>query len=154
MRHKPIKVDWDELEVAFNNQDGELVYYLDLVTGHVVLEGEDDLDDENGYYDARAASIAPKDDDTRAYIAPLQMQQKLEWMRAFLDENEATDAEAVGKLREAMGTEDPAAAIIATLREQDEIRDRWYLYRAESLHKLIQSWLDERGVRATTPPPW
>lgn len=154
MRDKPIKVDWDELEVAFNNQDEELVYYLDLVTGHVVLEGEDDLDGEDGYYDARAASTAPKDDDTRAYIAPLQMQRKLEWMRAFLDENEATHAEAVGKFREAMAAEDPAAAISATLREQDDIRDRWYLYRAESLHALIQSWLDERGVQTSTPPPW
>jgi len=154
MRDKPIKVDWDELEVAFNNQNEELVYYLDLITGHVVLDGEDDFDDEEGYYDARVASTAPKDDDTRAYIAPLQTQRKLEWMRSFLAENEATDAEAVGKLREAMVAEDPAAAISATLRDQDEIRDRWYLFRAECLHELIQSWLDERGVHASTPPPW
>jgi len=92
MRHKPIKVDWDELEDAFNNQNEELVYYLDLITGHVVLDGEGeegDFDEENGYYDPQAASTASEDDDTRAYVAPLDTQHKLEWMDAFLTENEA-----------------------------------------------------------------
>ena len=36
---KPLKIDWDALEEAFNSQSEELIYYLDLVTGHVVLEG-------------------------------------------------------------------------------------------------------------------
>ena len=35
MKHKPIRLDWDELEVAFTNHDEEIVYYLDLVTGNV-----------------------------------------------------------------------------------------------------------------------
>jgi len=157
MRHKPIKVDWDELEDAFNNQNEELVYYLDLITGHVVLDGEGeegDFDEENGYYDPQAASTAPEDDDTRAYVAPLDTQHKLEWMDAFLTENEAAHADAVGKLRVATSAEAPTAAISAILREHDEIRERWYLYRAERLRDRIKSWLDEHGVQPSAPPPW
>jgi hypothetical protein len=37
MKGKPIKIDWDELESAFNNRNDELIYYLDLVTGQVIL---------------------------------------------------------------------------------------------------------------------
>ena len=36
MKRKAIKIDWDELESAFDNKNEELVYYLDRVTGQVV----------------------------------------------------------------------------------------------------------------------
>ena len=52
MKHKPIRLDWDELEVAFTNHDEEIVYYLDLVTGKVIIDGEgedDDFDDEDDF---------------------------------------------------------------------------------------------------------
>ena len=39
MKRKPIRVDWEELEAAFDSGNEELVYYLDSVTGHVLLEG-------------------------------------------------------------------------------------------------------------------
>ena len=39
MKRKPIRVNWDDLEAAFDNPNEELAYYLDLVNGHVVLEG-------------------------------------------------------------------------------------------------------------------
>ena len=40
MQRKPIKVDWDALEEAFDSRDPEVAYYLDRITGHVVLDGE------------------------------------------------------------------------------------------------------------------
>jgi hypothetical protein len=40
MKRKPIKIDWDELESAFDSKQEDLIYYLDLVTGQVILEGE------------------------------------------------------------------------------------------------------------------
>ena len=40
MKRKPIQIDWDELETAFENRNEDLTYYLDLVTGQVILEGE------------------------------------------------------------------------------------------------------------------
>ena len=35
MKRKPIKIDWDELESAFDSKQEDLIYYLDLVTGHM-----------------------------------------------------------------------------------------------------------------------
>jgi hypothetical protein len=158
MKHKPIRIDWDELEVAFNNQNEELVYYLDLVTGHVVLEGEgeeDAFDDEDQHYNQAAAAAPPRDDTTRAYVDPLDTQRKLEWMRDFLSEAEGVSTEAIAELTVALDDDDdPTAAIIAVLREHADARDRWYLYRAEQLRELMVTWLDERGITVIDPPPW
>jgi len=159
MKHKPIRVDWDELEVAFNNQNEELVYVLDLITGHVELEGEgeeDAFEDGDDHYDRRgsAATTRPRDDSTRARIAPLNTENKLEWMQRFLDESGDLSTEAREQLGEAMGAEEPAGAISAVLRRHDDVRDRWYLYRAEQLRLRMKRWLDERGVVAIDPPPW
>ena len=86
MKHKPIRVDWDELEVAFNNRNEEIVYYLDLVTGHVVLEGEgeeDDFDDADEFH--RPSTPPSGAESTRGYIRPVDHTRKLEWMGGFLE---------------------------------------------------------------------
>lgn len=36
MKHKPLQIDWDELEAAFENRNEDLTYYVDLVTGQVI----------------------------------------------------------------------------------------------------------------------
>jgi len=53
MKRKPIKIDWEELEDAFNSPPEEISSYLDGISGHVALEGEgeeDDLEDEYAIY--------------------------------------------------------------------------------------------------------
>ena len=40
------------------------------------------------------------------------------------------------------------------LRDSPQSKDRWYLYRAERLHELIDEWLEQNAVIATDPPPW
>ena len=44
MKNKPIRIDWEELESAFDSGNEEILYYLDLITGQVKLEGEGDTD--------------------------------------------------------------------------------------------------------------
>ncbi len=67
MKRKPIRIDWEELEDAFNSPPEEITSYLDGISGHVILEGEgeeDDLEDEN------PASASPRNDPTRISIRP------------------------------------------------------------------------------------
>ena len=160
MKRKPIRVDWDELEVAFNNPNEELVYYLDLVTGHVVLEGEgeqDDFDDEHDYQHASARPrepAAPRDDATRAYVEPVSMELKLGWMQKFLADTEDLEDEAAGRLREAVDAEDPAQALAQVLREHAEARDRWYLFRSDRLHEVMDEWLKGHDAEPTNAAPW
>ena len=82
MKRKPIRVNWDELEAAFDNQSSDLVYYLDLVTGHVILDGEGE--DPGDADDPAWTGGESADDGTRAYVEPLATETKVEWIRRYV----------------------------------------------------------------------
>ena len=153
---KPIKLDWDQLEEAFNNKNDELVYYLDMVTGHVHLDGEDeDTDDEEAFDTRPPAPGQPRrtDDPTRRYIEPPSTALKVEWLAAFVDSGEF-DAEIATGLREAMVGDDPGPAIRKVLNANPEVRDSWYVYRSDRIRAMVGPWLEKSGITATNPPPW
>lgn len=150
MKAKPIRIDWDALEEAFNELRADLVSYLDLVTGHVVLEGEgelDDLDDED------YSPAAPEDDATRCYVRPPDTAQKIEWLGEFLA-REGVETGVASELDRATTAEEPAAEIREILNRNPEVRDAWYRYRTERIQSLIDEWLQSNGVNFTDPPPW
>jgi len=156
MKRKPIRIDWEKLEDAFSNKNEDLVYYLDLITGHVELDGEDEDDDDvdTAIYD-RNATPAATDDATRAYIEPIDNRLKLGWMRTFLDDNPATlDDDVVESLRTAMGEDDAPTALSVVLNDHVEVRDAWYRYRADRQHDMIDDWLVELEVDVVDPAPW
>jgi len=158
MKRKPIRINWDDLEAAFDNPNQELVYYLDLVNGHVVLEGEGeqrDDDDDADDYTAEVAAQAPNQADaTRVYIAPLKTETKIEWLEGFIHETDDLDPAFVAQIRLALEAEDPTQLVMEALRESPDNKDRWYLYRADRLHELIEEWLAENAVVPTEPPSW
>jgi hypothetical protein len=156
MKRKPSRVDWDQLEEAFTNHDEELVYCLDLVTGHVTLEGEgeegDDHDDES--YASPPTGAAAREDSTRASIVAVDNERKIEWMKSFLKETKDLDRELADKLTAALDAENAAEALGDALREHPEGRDRWYLYRSDRVHDLIDDWLAEHDVTPIDAAPW
>lgn len=158
MKRKPIKIDWDGLEDAFNNQNEELVYYLDLVTGHVVLEGEGEEDEyeDDEHFEALASTepAAPRTDATRLYVEPPNTAQKVEWLQRFLRETPDLDPLLLATLQEVLESEDPVAELAEILRDNPELRDRWFLFRSEHLHQVVEKWLADHAVEATEPPPW
>ncbi len=162
MKHKPIRVDWDELEVAFTNHDEEIVYYLDLVTGRVLIEGEgedDDFEDDDDDFSANTLAAATQpataNDTTRAYVKPVTTETKLGWMEAFLAEKDnGLDTETNAKLKEAFESDNAAEELNLFLRGADEARDVWYLYRSDRLHEHMQNWLDAEEIKPIDPPPW
>ena len=158
MKHKKIRINWDDLEAAFDNPNEELVYYLDLVEGHVVLEGEgeeNDFDDDEEHYDASpAAPQSRHDDHTRLYIDRLATETKLEWIEGFILSTDDLAQEFVAKLTAALETDTPAQSVIDVMRETPEGKDRWYLYRSDRLHDLIHDWLKENEITPTDDPPW
>jgi hypothetical protein len=161
MKHKPIRLDWDELEVAFTNHDEEIVYYLDLVTGKVIIEGEgedNEFDDEDDDFSANTVVVTRPttvDDSTRAYVKPVTNEVKLGWMKSFLAEKDnGLDEEANSQLKQALESDDAPEALGAFLRAADEARDIWYLYRSDRLHEHMQTWLGEQEITPIDPPPW
>ena len=161
MKRKPIRVNWEELESAFDNQNSDLQYRLDLINGHVELEGEGndaDYEDEDDPYDLGSVNAPPlPSDPTKQSIETLSMETKVAWMRQFVDEAdgiEEVEPELVDKLREALAGEEPAPAIIAALGEHPEGKDAWYRFRSERLHDLMDDWLESHGITVIDPPPW
>ena len=158
MKHKPIKVDWGELELAFNNQNEELVYCMDLVTGYVTLEGEgedSESDQDDEHFDAHAVFSRPLDDSSlRPRIHALVVETKVRWMERFVDEAEEVDADVRERLREGMQADDVPSALSAILNAHTDVRDAWYLFRSNRGRENIESWLKQQGVTPAEPPPW
>ncbi len=158
MKRKPIKVDWDELEAAFDNRDPELVYYLDRITGHVLLEGEGEEKnfraDEDRYNRGEQSAPSHPEDATRAHIAPVTTKQKLEWVGRFVDVSPDLDPELKSPLAAALGADDPVEAVLEVLNRNPEAKELWYLYRAERLHEAIEQWVEGQGITVSEPPPW
>jgi len=157
MKKKSIKIDWDELESAFNNRNEELVYYLDRVTGQVVLEGEgeDDFDDDEEMIDdSSAQGASQRSDSTRLYVEPPDTDELISWMHDFLEDAADLDSDVRGQLKEAVDDPEPVTAVRAVLDENPEIRDRWYRYRGRRTHENIEAWLDANEVGVVNPPPW
>lgn len=156
MKRKPIRIDWDELESAFDSKHEDDLYYLDLVTGDLVLEGEgegDDSPDDDDMEEALEATTEPRDDAFRLYVHPPGAEEETEWMRRFVAAQPTIPAEASDELRAAVEEGSPFAFREA-LRPHAELRDRWFLFRSERLHELIEDWLEDNGVQAAEPPPW
>jgi hypothetical protein len=156
MKGKPIRIDWDDLEGAFNNKNEELVYYLDTVTGHVHLEGEggeDDFDDDD--MSSEPAPAERPEDGTRVYVEPPDGDTQRGWMREFVDGVAGElDAELAGRLAAALDGDDPIDGFRDALRDHDEGRDRWFLYTSDRLHAHIEQWIDSHEIQPADPPPW
>jgi hypothetical protein len=162
MKRKPIKIDWDEIEEAFSAPEEEAEFYLDAVTGRVVLEGEGDVepeDDDEAYEQGRVVTNGPmavkRDDPTRIPIVPPDTETKIEWLQGFLrDKGHGHDAAIVAELTAAIDAGDPAEALGEVLNRNPAVRDAWYVYRADRLHELIDEWLADYDLQCTDPPPW
>lgn len=156
MKRKPIRIDWDELESAFDSKHEDDLYYLDLVTGEVVLEGEgegDDSPDDDDLEEALEVGGRERSDAFRLYVQPPLPEEETEWMRRFVSGEPDLPSEAARELQEAVEGGSPHSFREA-LRPHAEIRDRWFLFRSERLHDMIEDWLREHDVQAAEPPPW
>ena len=157
MKGKPIKIDWDELESAFNNRNEELVYFLDLVTGQVILEGEGESDgfsDDDDMMDEVAPMASTNSDDTMLQIEPPGETKLLSWMSDFVESLETEVPDSAAEFKAALDDEDAVPLLKELLNTHDEARDRWFFYRSERLHEAINAWIDANNVKVSGPPPW
>jgi hypothetical protein len=155
MKRKPIHIDWDELEAAFENRSEDLSYYLDTVTGQVGLEGEgeDAHFDDDDEMDGANATPNPSGETTRLVIASYSELDELDWMDEFLEGEAAIPDDLKAKLDKFVAGED-GNGFKDELRHHAEVRDRWFLFRSERVHEVMAAWLEEHQLTAATPPPW
>jgi len=156
MKRKPLHIDWDELETAFENRSDDLVYYLDLVTGQIILEGEGEdarFDDDSEMEDAVEDDAAQRPETTRLYVVSFTNDDELDWMDEFIEGEQELPADLKEKLLDVVSQGSPHA-FKDGLRNHAEVRDRWFLFRSERLHEVMVAWLNEHDVHPASPPPW
>jgi hypothetical protein len=156
MKHKPLQIDWDELEAAFENRSDDLTYYLDLVTGQVVLEGEGEdahFDEDAEMDDAVPAEAAPRDETTRLYIVTFTDDDEIDWMDEFIEGDELIPADLKETLMDRVA-QGPSQAFKDELRHHAEVRARWFVFRSERLHEVMDAWMETNKISPATPPPW
>jgi hypothetical protein len=157
MKRKPIRIDWDQLEAAFDSRQEDIAHYLDLVTGEVVLEGEGEeaaLGEDAELEEDDRGEVVVRGDESRLYIEPPTAEQERRWMAEFVKESSDLDPALLGRLRTALDSQDFAVAFREALRAHPAARDRWFLFRAERLHQTIERWLEAHQVQYAEPPPW
>jgi hypothetical protein len=155
MRRRPIQVDWDELEAAFENRSADLSYYFDTVTGQVGLEGqgEDTHFDDDELDNAVDAPAALSGETTRLVITSYSDLDELDWMDEFIEGEKAIGEALKDKLGDLVARED-GDGFKDALRQHAEVRDRWFLFRSERVHEVMDAWLEENHVTPAAPPPW
>ena len=156
MKHKPLQIDWDELETAFENRNEDLTYYLDLVTGQVVLEGEGEdahFDEDAEMDDAVEGEPAPRRETTRLYVVSFTDDDELDWMDEFIERDGAIPPDLKKSLAELVA-DGPPHGFKDLLRHHAEVRDRWFLFRSERLHEVMDSWMESNKISPASKPPW
>ena len=156
MRRKPLQIDWDELEAAFENRNEDLTYYLDLVTGQVILEGEGEdahFDEDAEMDDAVEGDAPPRRETTRLYVDSFSDDEEMDWMDEFI----RTDGAIAPDLKSTLSglvDDGPPQAFKDELRHHADVRDRWFRFRSERLHEIMDAWLEAAGVNCASRAPW
>ncbi len=153
MKRKPIKIDWEEVEDAFNAPPEDIGSYLDGISGHVVLDGEGEEDDLEDVHAASSSPTPRRNDPTRIPIQPPAPSQKIEWMKAFIAEG-GHDKAVIEALKKGLAAENPPPVLGDVLNANPEVRDAWYLYRTDRLREMIGEWLAANDIEPIDPPPW
>ena len=161
MKTKPLRIDWDLLEEAFSSKNEIDVYFLDLVTGKVALDGEgseeDDPSDDDHFHVPVGSSIQSNvslaDDATRLEVRPPSTSRKIKWLEEFLPGIEAEQPDLVAELTEAMKGANPSE-IADVLNRHPDGRDSWFMFRETKVQQMIEEWLAEHSVQFIDPPPW
>ncbi len=156
MKHKPLQIDWDELENAFENRNEDFSYYLDLVTGQVVLEGEGEdahFDDDTEMDEAVDGDAVPRGETTRLYVVSFTDDDEADWMDEFIEGDGKIPAELKEKLADLV-SEGLPQSFKDELRHHADVRDRWFLFRSERLHEVMDAWMESNKIHPACPPPW
>jgi hypothetical protein len=140
----PLKVDFSELEFAFDDHDvyAERRWYLDKQTGDVLLVG-DDVDE-----DALPAppDVLEKDADRFLAIEPRESGDAHRDMEEFTDT--VRDAVLRDHLSQALAGKGAFRRFKDTLLEAPSERERWFTFARERMHAHCKEWLAEHGVDA------
>lgn len=137
---KLLKVDWSELEEAFQDDSGDHRYYLDRDTGEVhffssYLENDEEQEDEQHITSEERYVSIPL---SRRMVTSRELDQ---FIRTLTEDR-------VRKLLSSTLREQEAHARFQdVLNGLPEAREKWSEFQERVVQRRIRDWLDEVGVQ-------
>ncbi len=143
---KPIRIDWEELELACERNAPGVDSYLDRETGAVlVFYGESEQE--------REAQQAVAGNAARyLLVEPVPPKEQYRWMEKFVAT--VTDEELRERILIAIDGKGAFRRFKDLLVKYPGARERWFAYRGQHLHAYINGWITGKGLDLAEPPPW
>lgn len=161
---RQLKVDWVELDIAFENSSWEMHHYLDLETGAVVMVTDEIacyLDEPPDYelfgWMQEALQEAQQIEEERGtrYIKIPQADSHEGYrdMERFIAT--VRDRRLQNRLWRAIQGRGAFRYFKDVLAEHPAERERWFTFKDRCVHERVVGWLESEGIEATNPiePP-
>jgi hypothetical protein len=135
-----VKIDWNELEGAFESASYELPQYLDTVTGEVILLTEDGVDD----YEQVLEQV---EGDTEGRYLEIPLKDSSEGyrdMEHFI--KTVRDPRLRDLLEVAINGRGAFRRFKDVLLSYPEERERWFAFERERLVERIRDWLQAEEI--------
>lgn len=141
-----LKVNWPDVETAFERNSPGLQSYIDRASGEVLvlLEGAPE--------DADKRERIAQTPDAFVRIEPASSREQYRWMERFVASVE--DQELADRLLIAIDGKGAFRRFKDVLLSFPAERERWFNYRADLLHHHINRWFEAKELDSDPPAPW
>jgi hypothetical protein len=143
---KAIKVNWDNVEVAFERNSPELHSYIDKETGEVVVAVDGVAEDEE------TRRMIAENIERYVKIDPASSREQYRWMERFVAAVE--EPQLRERLLIAIDGKGAFRRFKDVLLSYPQERERWFNYRAIFLHHHINAWFESKGLNPDPASPW
>jgi hypothetical protein len=134
---KRLTIDFDEIQMAFEDRDGDGQWFLDRDTGDVIrlTDDEHELREQVENSGERYVGISyqgaePGYRDMTEFIASVDDKR----LHALLD-NATQGSGAFGRFND-------------VLRDHPQERERWFAFQKQCVHRRIRRWLESEHIEA------
>jgi len=141
-----LKVNWPDVETAFERNSPGLQSYIERATGEVIVLLE------SAPEDAEKRQKIAQSPDAYVRIEPASSREQYRWMERFVAS--VSDRELRDRLLIAIDGKGAFRRFKDVLLSFPSERERWFNYRADLLHHHINRWFEGRGLDPDPPAPW
>src|SRR5687767_3392991 len=172
---RPVKVDFEALEMAFEDDGMEHANFLDLETGEVILV----TDEMKQMLEEICEEAVEDDSDSDAVLDAIEASDVPEWQKESMRDAEAVerglgtrylrvpdndsdegfhdmeafvetvqDRSLAERLSNSLGGRGSFRRFKDTLHDDSEELQRWYSFKQQRLRERITDWLETEGIRA------
>ncbi len=143
---KPIRIDWEELELACERNAANVISFLDLETGAVLVFYQESEEERERFRQVKTQGSRYLE------VVPVPPKDQYKWMEKFV--STITDEELKERILVAIDGKGAFRRFKDLLVHYPGARERWFAYRGLHLHDYINNWIVEHGILLAEDPPW